>query len=235
MAPRLSREERLERLIAKTRQRIDAKPGARALSQTPDSKLATLVRDAGYQRTSLKLLEDLQHQFREAGIQTFPDLTDPSNDRSTRIYFFDADSQVPGFQSANLLFGEEKQLARFLWMNRAALPYLKKANLVLLGQQVPVADGCVVDVLAENKKTRELVGIELKAGEADDRLVGQAAKYMRALKAEAAKRDRPGARLLIVSGQPDQALADRVQTHAEKYGVPTTWLLYRVSMALSEA
>jgi hypothetical protein len=44
----VSKEERLERLIAKTRSRIDAKPeAARSLSHGPDSLLGTLVSEAG--------------------------------------------------------------------------------------------------------------------------------------------------------------------------------------------
>jgi predicted O-linked N-acetylglucosamine transferase (SPINDLY family) len=58
---------------------------------------------------------------------------------------------------------------------------------------------------------------------------------MQSLARQAAKEDRPGARLLIVTGQPDESLAERVQTHAEKHGVRTEWLLYRVSIELSEA
>jgi hypothetical protein len=38
-----------------------------------------------------------------------------------------------------------------------------------------------------------------------------------------------------VTGQPDESLAERIQTHAEKYGVKTEWLLYRGSFELSEA
>ena len=98
-----------------------------------------------------------------------------------------------------------------------------------------IADNCIVDLLAEDKKTGELVGFELKAGEADDRVVGQAAKYMRSLVRQAKTEGRPGARLLIVTGQPDESLAELVQAHAERYGVKTQWLLYRVSMDLSEA
>ena len=33
--------------------------------------------------------------------------------------------------------------------------------------------GSVIDLLAEDKKTRELVGFELKAEQADDKVVGQ--------------------------------------------------------------
>ena len=79
------------------------------------------------------------------------------------------------------------------------------------------------------------MGFELKAGNADQGIVGQAAKYMKALLAQAKKEGRPGARLLIVTGQPDERLAESVQIVAEKHGVETTWLLYNVKIDLTEA
>jgi hypothetical protein len=236
MPARLSAEERLQRLVDKTRKRVDDNAEAtRSLSHSPDSSLGTLVREAGYERTSPKLLEDLDKRLREAGVRTFPDLTDPSNNRKTRIHFFDAKKPVPGFQLPRQLFAEEKELSRFLQMNWAALEYVKKAGLRFRGAEVRIAGDCIVDLLAEDKKSGELVGFELKAGEADDRVVGQAAKYMQSLARQAAKENRSGARLLIVTGQPDESLADRVQAHAERHGVKTQWLLYRVSIELSAA
>ena len=84
----------------------------------PTACLSTLVREAGYERISSKLLEELEDRMREAGIRTFPELTDPSNTRKTRIHFFDLNKPVPGFQQPQQLFAEEKELSRFLWMNR---------------------------------------------------------------------------------------------------------------------
>ncbi|TMS54809.1 hypothetical protein [Mycobacterium sp. DBP42] len=85
--PRLvSKEERLERLIAKTRKRIDDKPEVtRSLSHSPDSLLGTLVREAGYQRSSAKLLQTLEQRLLDEGIATYPELTDPSNTHRTRM------------------------------------------------------------------------------------------------------------------------------------------------------
>ncbi|MCW2685338.1 MAG: hypothetical protein JWR37_228 [Mycobacterium sp.] len=235
MATRLSKEDRIQRLVDKTRKRVHDKPEAkRSLQHSPDSMLGVMVREAGYERISAKLLEELDGRLRAAGLGTYPELTDPSNSRKTRIHFFDLKNPVPGFQHPRQLFAEEKELSRFLWLNRAALPYAKKTGLRIRGQQVRIADNCIIDLLAEDKKTRELVGFELKATQGDDRLVGQAAKYMRSLARQAAQEDRPGARLLIVTGQPDEDLAERVQTHAKEHGVETEWLLYHVSIDLSE-
>ncbi len=232
----VSKEERLNRLIEKTRKRIGDKPeAARSMSQSPDSLLSTLVRDAGYERSSAKLLATLQQRFLDAEIATYPELTDPANTPRTRIYFFDLRKKVPGYQLPRHLFDEENQLSRFLQMNKDVLPYCKKNNIENLRREVTIAAGCRIDLLAEDTKSGELVGFELKAGNADERIVAQSAKYMKALAVQAKKENRPGARLLIVTGQPDKVLADLVQDAAKKHGVKTNWLLYSVSIDLNEA
>lgn len=231
----VSKEERLERLIAKTRKRIEARPEAtRSLSHSPDSTLRTLVRDAGYERSSRKLLQTLEQRMIDAGIATYPRITDPSDTHLTRIYFFDRNKPVPGYQHPRHLFGEEKELSRFLMMNKDVLGYCKKNGLEIRGPEVRIADNCRIDLLAVDKKSGELVGFELKAVSADERIVAQSAKYMKALTAQAKKESRSGARLLIVTGQPDEALAEQVQDAAKKHGVKTNWLLYRVTIDLDE-
>lgn len=120
MSARLSKEDRLERLVAKTRKRIDDNP-VRSLSHSPDSLLGTLVREAGYERTSAKLLETLQNRLADAGIATCPDINNPSNTSRTRIHFFDRRKAVQGYQPPRHLFAEEKELSRFLVMNKDVL------------------------------------------------------------------------------------------------------------------
>ncbi len=57
---------------------------------------------------------------------------------------------------------------------------------------------------------------------------------MKALKELAELEGRPGARLMIVTGQPDDELAENVQAHAERVGVKTDWCLYRVRFELRD-
>jgi hypothetical protein len=234
---RLSKEERLQRLVDDCREKVGPRDAAApiSLSQTPKRHLKVLVKAAGYQRKSTSFLELLDSGLKAAGIGTFPDLLDPTITRDTRIYLFDLDHPIPGLQSRRVLFSEEKQLSDLLVKNFKALTYIKKAGLHLLGREVHLADGCIIDLLAEDKKSRELVGFELKGEEGDDRLAGQALRYMRALARRAKKEGRAGARLLIVTGQPDQNLHKDVQLFAEKEGVKTQWLLYRVTIDLTEA
>lgn len=235
MAARLSKDDRLHRLVDKTRQRVANIPKTtRSLRHMPNSRLGVIVREAGYERASDKFLEELGNRLRDEGIGVSPELTDPANTSKTRIYFFDSKRPTKGLQPTRELFKEEKELSRFLWLNRDVLAYAKKNNLKIQSREARLAHGVVIDLLAVDSKTDELVGIELKAEEADDRVVGQAAKYMRALKTKAESEGRKGARLLIVTGQPDEDLAEHVQTEAEKYGVPTQWLLYRGRFELLE-
>lgn len=235
MAARLTKVDRLDRLVAKQRKRIDAKPDAtRSLAHSPDSLLGVLVREAGYQRSSAALLAEIDERLRAAGIGTHPQLTDPGNHRGTRIHFFDLDNPIPGIQHPRVLFTKERELSEFLAKNWAALPYAKKAGLRFLGTEVRITDNLRIDLLAEHKKTRELVGFELKAAGPTKVIAGQAGLYMRALARKAEKDGRRGARLVIVTGQPDELLAEQVQTQAERYGVPTQWLLYKVSIDIIE-
>jgi hypothetical protein len=58
---------------------------------------------------------------------------------------------------------------------------------------------------------------------------------MELLANKAAEDGRPGARLLIVTGQPDEGLAKLVQRHADDFGVKTDWLMYKVEIDLFAA
>ncbi|ORA51900.1 hypothetical protein BST22_13690 [Mycolicibacterium chubuense] len=216
------------------RQRVDAaSTTTRLLRHMPKSKLGVLVREAGYERTSTKLLEELSDRFRNAGLEFSPELLDPANTPASLIYFFDAERPIKGLQPTRELFKVESQLSRFLWLNHNFLDQATK-DLRIIEREKQLAPGSKIDLLAVDTRTRELVGIELKAEEPDQGIVAQASKYMRALKSLAEKSDRPGARLVIITGQPDDDLAELVQVQAEKLGVKTDWYLYRVRFELNK-
>jgi len=232
---RLSKEERLQRLVDKTRLRIEQTPAsATLLRHMPNSMLGVLARQAGFERASSRFLEDLSNRLRDEGIEFSPELVDPANTHTTRIYFFDSASRVKGLQPTRELFKDETELSRFLWLNKDFLKYATK-NLRVTHQEKRLTPGAKIDLLAIDTKTRELVGIELKAKEPDQGIVAQAAKYMKALKALAEAEGHRGARLVIITGQPDAELAELVQNQADKIGVPTDWLLYRVKFELRPA
>lgn len=233
MAVRLSKEERLQRLVDKTHERVKQTPkSSRLLRHKPSSMLGVLVRAAGYERTSSKLLEELSDRFGQAGISFSPELTDPANNPKTRIYFFDADHPVAGLQPTRELFKFEAELSRFLWLNRQFLSSATK-NLRIIEREKLLAPGARIDFVAIDTKNKELVGIELKVEEPDQGIVAQAARYMKALKAQAEADGLRGARLLIITGQPDEELAEAVHAHAERLSVKTEWFLYRVRFELN--
>lgn len=233
MPARLTREGKLQRLVEETRKRVDREGDvAPSLKQSPNSYLRTLVQQAGAKRKSDKLLEELDERLDAAGIGTHPNLRDPSIDSDTRIFFFDLKRPIPKFQQPRQRFAEEKELARFLALNWAALPYIKKAGLRFRGREFRLDGSAIIDLLAVDKKTDELVGFELKVAAGGDRLLGQAARYMPCLVSQAKKEGRSGARLIIITGQPDPDLASSVEDLATRYGVKTEWLLYNVSIDL---
>ncbi|QYL24428.1 hypothetical protein [Mycolicibacterium diernhoferi] len=234
MAAKLTRADRIARLVEKTRQRVEKTPvSVRQLRHMPSSTLGVLVREAGYARTSQKLLLELADQLHAAGVGFSPELVDPANTPKSRIYFFDAARPVRGLQPTRELFKDEAQLSRFLWLNQDFLAYAAK-NLRIRDREKRIAPGAKIDLVAIDTKTRELVGIELKAEVPDQGIVAQAAKYMKALKELAELEGRPGARLMIVTGQPDEELAENVQAHADRLGVKTDWFLYRVRFELRD-
>lgn len=233
MAARLTKEGKLQRLVDETRQRVERdRDSTPTLKGSPYSYLRSLRQQAGYERMSDKFLEELDERLDAAGIGTHPNLRDPSIGPDTRIFFFDLKRPFPKFQQPRQRFAEEKELSRFLAMNWAVLPYVKKGGLRFRGREVRLDGSAIIDLLAVDKKTDELVGFELKVADGDDRLVGQAARYMSCLVSHAKKEGRSGARLVVVTGQPDTDLADRVRELGEHYGVKTEWLLYKVSVDL---
>ncbi|TDY09766.1 hypothetical protein BCL50_1863 [Mycolicibacterium litorale] len=221
--------------MRKTRQRVEnIAPETRLLKHMPSSKLGVLVREAGYERGSRRLLEELSDRLREAGVDFSPELSDDANTPETTIHFFDAKRPVQGLQPARELFEEESQLQHFLWKNKHFLSQATK-HLRLTDREKVLAPGSRPDLIAVDTKSKELVGIELKAGTPDEGIVAQAAKYMDALKTAAEAQGHKGARLMIITGQPNEQLAEQVQVHAEKVGVRCEWLLYRVRFELKKA
>lgn len=235
LAARVTKEDHLERLVAAIRLRVEkTPPSAKLLKHMPSSKLSVLVREAGYARRSRRLLDELSDRLREAGVEFSPDLLDTDNTPDTQIHFFDAKRPVKGLQPGRQLFKEEAQLSQFLWMNKHFLSQAMK-NLRLRDREKKVAPGSRPDLVAVDTKSRELVGIELKAGEPDQGIVAQAARYMAALKAQAKAEGLRGARLMIITGQPNEQLSDLVHLQSETLGVKCEWLLYRVRFELSKA
>lgn len=234
MAERRNRTDRLADVIKLCRADVESGPRTSSLSQAPDRLLGTLARKAGYQRVSSVFCSELDAGLRAEGIKTFPNLTERSNTRTTRIYLFAADDYPAEIQHPSVLLDSEKELSLFLRHRLHKFPQFKKMGLHNIKPEKIIGPGCKIDLLAEEKKTGTLVGIELKTGAPPDRLVNQAGRYMEALKNRASEKGHPGARLIIVTGQPDPEIQARIRTLATAQGVPVQWFIYAASMTVKE-
>jgi len=166
-------------------------------ASAPDSKVRVLLAAAGYRRRSTRILTDLQAAFDERRIICHPKIDDPRNTRDTRVYFF---TKLPGdLVHDSELFPKEEQLEHFIEVNyRLLTPF---QNLDLLKRQFQLGPEKKIDLMFKDRKNNDLVGVELKKGEPDDRTVQQISVYFRALQAEA-KREGCGFRLVLITGQP---------------------------------
>ena len=129
------------------------------------------------------------------------------------------------------LFYMESQLEDFLIENWERTELGKKFNLIEeegmeVSQQYPTGVGRI-DILAQDKKTKQLVVIELKKNQTSDDTVGQLARYMGWL--EEHKTGSKPTKGIIIAAQYDQRLyyALRIMKDVEVY-------LYRVDFKLEE-
>lgn len=202
------------------------------LSDAPDSHLHVILDRAGYKAISSRNLPQIEEALDGRGIHHFPRLTEPGVTRDTRIYFSQDPKTFEGLASPRALFEDEATLQQFIEKNFDLLPVFK--GLEYRASQYPVdpPSGHRVDVLALDRRTGELVAIELKHGAPDTGLVHQIADYVRSLRKLAKREDRPGARGLIVTGQPDRRVLQSIRELAAGAGIRIDWALYRVDLNL---
>lgn len=129
------------------------------------------------------------------------------------------------------LFYMEKQLEDFLVENWDKTELGKKYDLIeedgeVVSQQYRTKVG-IIDILAQDKKTKQLVVIELKKNQTSDDTVGQLARYMGWL--EEHKTGGKPTKGIIISAQYDQRLY-----YALKKMNDTEVYLYRVAFKLEE-
>lgn len=234
MAPRLTRDERTRRVVDACRLSVAGPDGPpTCLSSAPKRRLRVLLERAGYKNATESVLDRINAELEESRVGTFPDLTDPTIGRDDWIYFYDLDQPIERLQPHRVLFNREAEMEDFFVANFKAMEFFRKRRYRLIGRQVEVASSCKVDLLAEHGRTGELVGIELKAAQPDDRLLAQVNKYLPALADRAAKDDRPGARLIVFSGQPDSRIVDACRATADRLGVALEWHLYKLRVEMS--
>ncbi|OBK15746.1 hypothetical protein [Mycobacterium asiaticum] len=224
-------DDRIASCAAYYRTRLDSRPGTpESLQQATRSGLQQIIERAGAKRRSDPLLARLDEAFAEAGIVTFPRLTDPHNRPDERIYIFDRDHQIEGLTQARQSFRDQAALRDFILANRHQFEALRGLSEITPEAKLP--SGRRLDLLAKRPRRNQLVGIELKLDEADDRAVGQSQHYIDDLAKEAERQGMEPHFALIAGGQPNKSVRARIESYAKARGVGATFLLHRVEMSL---
>ena len=112
-----------------------------SLSQAPDSQLHVLVERAGGKRRSDALLAQLDQAFEDAGITTYPRLTDPDLESQDRVYILDTANPIKGLAPMRELFRDEKTLQEFIRTHHDWFPDLRKLGLHGFEEQVLLDSG----------------------------------------------------------------------------------------------
>lgn len=171
-------EDKIAKAVAYCRKKLDARPHPpESLSQAPGSRLQVIVKRAGAQRRSTGLLVQLESAFKAAGILTFPPLTDPFLKPSDRVRMLDAHQPLDGLAPQRELFSTEKELEGFIWARREHINAFRKRGLTGFQEQGQLDGGRRVDILCKRPSANQLVAIELKAAQPDDRSAGQIQQY----------------------------------------------------------
>ncbi|TDK96486.1 hypothetical protein EI067_15395 [Mycobacterium paragordonae] len=227
----MATDDRIASCAAYYRERLDSRPGTpEALQQATRSGLPQIIERAGAKRRTGPLLARIDEAFADAGIVTFPRLTDPNNRPDERIYMFDRDHQIKGLSLTRQSFPDQDALRDFIFANRHQFEALR--GLSDIKPEARLASGRRLDLLAKRPRRNELVGIELKLDEADDRAVGQAQQYIDDLVKEAGKLGLQPHFMLIAGGQPNKSVRSRIESYAQTRGVGVTFLIHRAEMSL---
>lgn len=228
-------EDKLAQCAAYYRRLLDGLPQSpESLSQAPDSRLHVIIERAGAKRRSEELLRRIEEAFSAEGMRTFPALTDPDLASDDRVFVLDAKRPIEGLAPRRQLFRDEKTLQEFVSTHLDWFRDLRRLKLCDFDEQAVLDSGRRVDILCKRRGSNQLVGIELKVREPDDRAVGQLQQYLDDLRSHATNHGFDSAHLIVISGQPDKSVRERVDAYAESHGAEVTFLLYRVQLELVE-
>ena len=227
-------DEKITRCAKHYRDLLDALPEPpESLSRAPDSRLHVIIERAGGKRKGEALLARLDQAFAAAGITTHPRLTDSGLDPDDRVYMFDAKHPIK-LTPTHQLFHDEKTLENFILANQRELDLLRGLGLSPFKEQATLDSGRRIDLLCTRPSHNQLVAIELKVREPDDRATGQLQQYLDDLAKHAKNHGFDSAHLILISGQPDKTIRDRVSQYAAARGLTVTFFLYKVQMDLVE-
>jgi hypothetical protein len=144
----------------------------------------------------------------------------------------DAAQPIEVDRAASAFPRREDTPKNFIWTHHDWFPALRRLGLHQFDEQAVLDSGRRVDLLRKRRASKQLVGIELKVREADDRAVGQLQQYLDDLESHAKAHGYESAHLIVISGQPDKSVRNRVEHYAASRGLAATFLLYRVHMEL---
>jgi len=229
-------DEKVARCVASYREKLDAHPRTpESLSQAPASRLHVIIELAGAKRRNEALLAQLDQAFTDAEIVTYPRLTDPVLKRGDpRVFMFDRSRQIKGLTPTRQLFHDEKTLQSFILANLDEFDEFRELGLSDFRPQARLDSGRRVDLLCKRPALNQLVGIELKVREPDERAAGQLQQYLDDLAEHARKHGYDSAQLMVIAGQPEKSVREHVESYAAARGLTVTFLLYRVQMNLLE-
>ena len=111
-----------------------------------------------------------------------------------------------------------KTLQDFIWKHHDWFPDLRRLGLHEFSEQALLDSGRRVDLLCKRRSTKQLVGIELKVLEPDDRAAGQLQQYLDDLADHARNHGYDSAHLIVIAGQPDKSVRNRVERYAATRG-----------------
>lgn len=212
--------ERVEDFVAETAARLDA-DGTEAVGMS----VAVLLRKCGYQKLGTTNLRRIAEALEATGICVTPLLSEvvagAERVRLTRPVTFPVE---PGFS-----FGLESDLAAFLERHYRHIPAL--ARLRLIGREYLLPDGRRIDLLFQERRTRQLVVVELKTGPARDGAAQQLVDYVETLRNSELGRDRQVRGVLITREAPASFVAD-LEALSVRHGMRLTWLRYALRLSL---
>lgn len=225
-------EKQIANCVGYYRRLLDARPASlpESLAQATRSGLQQIIVRAGAKRRSAGLLAALEDAFADAGIVTYPRLSDPKNRPDQRIHFFDRRNQLKDVSTARYSFPDEDSLRQFILANLHEFDELRGLTGIQVERKMP--SGRRLDIVARRSRLHELVGIELKLNDIDDRAVGQSLKYIDDLAKEGERQGLSAHYVLLAGGQPKIPGRNQIQRHADERGVALTVLLYSVEMKL---
>lgn len=224
-------DETIAQCVDHFRGLLDDRPGTpESLARVTRSGLMQIVQRAGAKRRSGPLLARLDDAFAERGIVTFPSLTNPKNKPDERIYLFDRDHQIEDLVVNRQTFGNQTALREFIRTNLHEFEELR--GLADIEDEFPFPSGRKIDLLATRPRRNQLVGIELKLGEAKDGAVGQCQHYIDDLKIAAVSRGMDAHFVLISGGNPNRSVRTRIESYARTRTVTVDLLLHSVEMRL---